>query len=337
LNYSNLNMKNIHLIVSIAIITLLQFSCGMRSTTLMVEHPGDIHLPSDLDTLIIIDRTVKSKENGKKVGNILEAIITSEPIGGDTRGKNALFERLVMDLKMNERIDLATYEIIRLENSDAFNSPKAIPAEVMDSICKLYGADGAISLDLFDSDNIAPGLNPNSIDPETVINTRWKLYYAEGQEIVDSYEMSFKPAKSGGLVAVKGLPTNYKTIVNGGKESAERYVKHITPYKYNEARSYYIGGSKLLRDGASWIKLTDYDQAKDVFHRIVDTGVREKEVRKAAFNLALMYEIEGDYDTAIRYAEQSAQAGDSHAGRYLRILKTIQKEMPLIELQKERS
>ena len=84
------------------------------------------------------------------------------------------------------------------------------------------------------------------------------------------------------------------------------------------------------------LKKGDWDQAIYYWEIEIESQTNEKTRGKAAYNLALAYEIKDDFDKALEWIDASEAAGNKNAVSYKSILKSRKSEMALIEEQLKR-
>jgi tetratricopeptide (TPR) repeat protein len=320
--------------ISFVLVYLLA-SC--KSTLIVqVKHPGFIDIPANLDTIVIVDRTGLERGQGRKLVSVLEGMSSGEPILGDKNGVRATKMELVKIIQEHERLTLATFDIPQLNIAKLGEIEKPLTKQEVDSICKQYQANGILSLEFFDSQRIYH-MNPNTStqnQKSAHVYTQWRLYYNNTNYVVDYMDMTTFGTH---YQTLSGIGTGqYKAIEKAGMEAADRYVKRIVPSYYRESRVYFSGGSKELRQAAKAMKNQVYEQAENFYLMILDNEQDPKMLGKAAFNMALIREMQERFEEAISYGNQAFQSGNKEAARYLNILRTRLNEQSLIELQMKR-
>jgi hypothetical protein len=316
------------------IILFLMPLIGLVSCTnnigINVMHPAEIAIPADLDSVLIVDRSKMSKGSGKQIGNVLEGILTGEPIAGDKYGRKGCLENLEFMIASNDRLSIVHREVIVLENPNGnFDNKEPLKANFLDSVCKKYGADGVIALEHFDSDR---ALNSNGYPVgEAYVTTRWRLYYPNTKSIID--EHGFQTYGQGYQTSIIDFPTQYKAIYNAGAQASDWYIKRIVPSWYAESRMYYVSGSKEMKIAKKQVQVENWGEAKFMWEAVINDTSNPKLLGKATYNLAVANEMEGNLEMAISWANKSARTGNKYAPKYANILKRLQNEQPLIEDQ----
>lgn len=95
----------------------------------------------------------------------------------------------------------------------------------------------------------------------------------------------------------------FTTIV---KESSEHAASILVPYllpSWKEvSRHYFDGGGVEMRDAGVYVREYNWEEAYSLWKKVYDTKKGNQKMR-AAFNLALYSEIQGDFDRAKAYIE----------------------------------
>lgn len=294
-------------------------------------HPADIAIPADLDSVIIVDRT-KTIKTGGKVGNVLESVITGEPIAGDRNGVNKTLVQAANLLNGNDRITLVTTQVFEVPNiNGALKYDIPIRSEVIDSLAKKHGADGVLALEYFDSDRIISG-NQNS--SESFVWTYWRLYYPNDQQIIDEFQLQTYGRRDYSYSSI--IPAGYSSIVRAGVESADRYIKRIIPSWYRETRTYYTKGCEEIKLAKKFFQISDWEKAKYTLEMGIDQQYSTKILGRLAYNLAVVCEQLDLLQEGLDYAYKSAETGNSKAPFLIKILKTRMDELPLLDDQMKR-
>ena len=319
------NMKKQFYSFGIAILALVLFQSCMQTTYVNVRHAAQISLPADLDSVLIINKTKVLKGKGNQVLNVLEGLVTGEPILGDKYGSKSAVKNMQKLVVESDRMDLIHNEIINLRLED-MSGDTPIKSDIIDSICEEYGADGLIALELFDSDSY---YSSNSAE----VKTQWRVYYPNERKIIDEF-IIYSGANDYRFSSL--VPAAYSSISKAGAYGAELYFNRIVPYFTRGARYYYTKGSHEMKAAKKSVKLGNWDQAIYYWEVETESQTNQKNEGKAAYNLALAYEIKEDFDKALEWIDVSEAAGNMKASSYGVILQNRKSEMPLIENQLKR-
>lgn len=318
-------MKKQFYFIGTIFLTLVLLQSCMHTTYLNVRHPAAISLPADLDSVIIINKTKIEKGNGNQLLDVLEGIASGEPVLGDKYGAKSSVEYMQKLVRDSDRMDLIHDDIIdlRLKNP---SGETPIKGEVIDSICKVYGADGVIALELFDSDSY---YSSNTAQ----VKTQWRVYFPNERKIIDEFVI-LSGASDYSYSSI--IPSAYSSISKAGAAGAQIYFNRIVPGYNRVSRSYYTNGSHEMKAAKKSVKHKDWDQAIYYWEIETESQTNQKTEGKAAYNLALAYEIKDDFDKALKWIDVSIETGNMKAITYKAILKQRKNELPLLEDQLKR-
>ena len=308
------------LIVFISLGVLLQ-SC-VQTTYLEVRHAALIDLPSDLDSVIVINKSKVAKGNGNQFLNVLESVASGEPILGDKYGAKSSVQNMQRLIRTSDRLDLIHDDIIEVELRDITGSTP-LKGDFIDSICKNYGADGVIALELFDSDSYYSG---NSAQ----VRTQWRVYFPNERKIIDEFQV-YSGATDYNYYSV--VPSAYTSISKAGALGAQIYFDRITPGFRKEAREYYSSGSHEMKAAAKCVRQGEWDQAIYYWEVETESQTDDKTMGKAAYNLALAYEVKDDLEKALEWIDSAITSGNRKANSYKALLRMRKDERARIDQQ----
>lgn len=310
------------LILIIAILCLLMTlpSCS-KTLYIAVMHPGDIDIPADVDTLLIIDNSIDQYTKKSKSENALGAVLSGSVTLNSVDKKDGIFETLTLLLKENSRFSLAQEEVLRVKR---INYHVLMTDAEVDSLCTLFNADGVICLE-----SIKDGI-PNSTNTKPFAISNWRFIGQNGE--IDN--VSISAYGSVGSNEIYTLNKNAQRKYSPGEEASYQFMRRVTPSYYWEGRTYYHKGNEELKLAGEAIKSGNYAAAKNYMESIKDQkGLKNKVLKRLAHNLALLYEIEGEYETALMWAKRSLEKGNAPTIRYVSTLQKLVNEQPLIEFQ----
>lgn len=314
-------------ILAILILAFSLMSCNRKTFYLNnVRHAAELTIPSDLDTLVIVNRHKIAKGGGKQVLSVLEGVLSGEPILGDKYGANASVENMKRLIQQSDRLTLATANILRFEKNE-LDGDTPIKGDIVDSICATYNADGVIALEMFDSDQFYANSSKSA-------KSFWRLYYAEKKEISDEYMVYTRGYSSYQYYSI--VPQEYRAIENAGAYGAQLYYNRIVPFFVRETRYYYSKGASEFKMAKRSVNVNDWEQAIFFWQSFLENSNKLKVNGNAAYNLALAFEVKEDFENAINWIDQSIKYGNKRAIEYRAQLKFRQGEQDLIKEQLKR-
>ncbi len=96
-----------------------------------------------------------------------------------------------------------------------------------------------------------------------------------------------------------------KTVITEASEyMGEMAMEHVSPHWKEEGRYCFSGGSINMRDGAVSMRENDWGSAFDSWMLDYKSKSGKKKMR-AAYNIGLYYEMEGDMQSAIKYVQEA--------------------------------
>ena len=335
-------MKNYRLYLYLIGLILIN-SCGpSRYVSLNVTRPAEIALPADANTILLVDRT-KFKN---QTMNVIEGILTGELPGDDRfavqEAMNALKETLYNSPRFNVNVSPE-----RLEgNSLTAVFPDPLTWEQVNSLCSKENAEILVALEVFDSDftvwpgsrikkkTVGEGNNKQEIEYTEFyaqgvgsVDFGIRTYYPNEKKIIDQQmvseghtweETGSSPVEALGLLISKNEAIRY--LANNIGES---YAYKISPMPIRISRSFY-GKSKRVDEVAAGSRLADvnkWQEAIDMWKTGLSKATKEKDKGRIAYNIAIGYEVLGEYGTALKWAEDSyALYGNKEGRNYARLI-----------------
>lgn len=318
-------------------------SCGpSRTVTLNVTRPAEISLPADASTILLVDRT-KFKN---QTMNVIEGILTGELPGDDRfavqEAMNALKETLYNSPRFNVKVSPE-----RLEgNSLSAVFPEPLQWEVVSSLCSKENAEILVALEVFDSDfivipgsrikkkTIGEGNNKQEVEYKEFyaqgagsVDFGIRTYYLKEKKIIDqqmvSEDHTWEGTGSSPVEALGFLISKSDAIRYLANNIGESYAYKISPMPIRISRSFY-GKSKRVDEVATGSRFADvnkWQEAIDAWKTGLTKASKEKDKGQIAYNIAIGYEVLGEYGTALKWAQDSYTLYGNKEGRnYVRFL-----------------
>ena len=329
---------NIPIYGAIAIMFFNVACSGPRTVSLNSMRPAEITLPSYTKTLLILDRT----KSDKSVVNIVEGILTGELPGEEKTGTQELLSALSNQLGYSDRFHVLTAEERLDGNSVTSAFPEQLSWEVINKLSEKYQADAVVSIELFDTDFIVTRGRKNikeKVGDQEVqvlkyyaqgignITIGIRLYDARGQTIVD--QQLFADSHTWEAYG-NSIPEALIQLTSKGK--ANRYLSQQvgTDYAYKispmpiKIRRSFRGKSKRspeLEQGTRYADVAQWQEALEVWESGLDVA-RNKEAGYLAHNIAIAYEVLGDFDNALYWAETAyVRYGNKDSRTYVNQIK----------------
>lgn len=182
-----------------------------------------------------------------------------------------------------------------------------------------------------------------SLDDFEVVTSRkvimdWEL----GQVEVLSADVKplvhvYLPGKDGPLYAVSKSDSLYfyltrtlsdRSVVEGvSKNAVLPLADYLLPHWRNAERCYFDGGSVEMRDAGVWAREGEWAEARNLWQNLYDkAGKNSRKKMRAAFNIALSYEMEGAPDKGLEWLKKAENLNITDV-KDLEILKWYTKEL----------
>lgn len=334
---------------------MLLFSCqSMNNLTMSVTEPAPVYVPSSLQNIGLLNRSLVSKKN-KPLDNI-DQILSIEERNLDKEGAEYTIQSIKDTFEKDSQYN--TVEIItseKIENPGLGIFPSALPWETVDMLCKENQLDAIVTLSFYDTDAKvsyktrtveklnAFGIKIPMIEHEATISTHikagFRIYDNINKVIRDEITLDRWITSVG-----KGInPTKAIEAIVGRKESllqastviGQDYVYRTYPFKIRVTRQYYVKGTNNFEIGKRRAQTGDWDGAAELWEQELNNP-KGKIAGRACYNMAIINEINGDLETAMSWASKAyTDYEDKNALRYLNILKNRQNKNNLLQQQSQ--
>lgn len=264
--------------------------------------PAAIDFPSHIKTVAMIDRT----RNENNVRNAIEGGITGEMVGEDKLAAQILMDGISDIMAKSATLDfIRTTEVLKGANSASSAFPEAIDWNVVERLCKKYGSNAILAIEIFDSDFIIiPGVS------QTInLKAGLRMYDPAEKNIIDQYVVSRQMPFGGSINSVEAALNSVlgksEAIREISYDAGTAYAHRISPSWYRVSREYYRKPRKdpNLAEGARMMEVNDWEAAKELLVQAVETGKKRKIRGRAAHNMAVVCEIEGNLEEAKTWAQ----------------------------------
>ena len=322
-----------------ALLLLLAFSsCKTNELYLNLLEPAPVTIPSYVENIGVINRSIPTDET--KVFDAIEKVFTLEDVDLDRDGAFAAIRGLSDELLNNNRFtEIKTLSDIDFRTSRLEEFPTPLSWDKVVQICNETGTDALFSLERFDTDTKVsysankvdietpigsiPGIE-HQADMEILVKTGWRIYDPTAKKILDEYINEESIVKSGRginpLVAAQALTGRKAAVKEVSNQAGQNYAFRILPYKIRVMRDYFVKGSNNFKVAKRKAQMGLWDEAGELWQK--ETSNRKMKVAgRAVYNMAIISEINGDVDEALKWAQKAW--GDYNvklARDYVRIL-----------------
>ena len=303
-----------------------------------VKEPSPVSISIAIKRIGIIDRTLPSKDT--KPLDDIEKALSLEGVNLDKEGATASIESIKNLLQANNRyteVVLLTQADVKTTGAGVF--PLALDHSIVQKICKQYNLDALVSLEYFDTNskldltvtnttvstalgNI-PAIQHNA-SMVTTVQTGWRFYDNLEHKMLDEHRLSrsltFRSQGANPLTAAKALLDRKEAVKQVATETGKAYGERLLPYWIRVKRDYYLKGNDALKTAARKAQSGNWEGAAELWKK-ESANPDTKIAGRASYNYAIIHEINGDLDEAIKWAQKSYEDYNERlALSYVRIL-----------------
>jgi len=327
-------MKKLKLFLIMGLTYLVFSSSAWVKLTLV--RPSELVIPEYIQSIALIDRT--KQEDTKQ--NKTEQIITGEAFHQDEQAVFQLGEGFIEACSGTKRfITVRTAERFVSDGTKS-TFPAPLDWDIVAELCNKHQTDALLSVEIFDTDLILTN-NPVKLESRdeggrmvtrvvfratgvAIINMGIRLYDAANRVILDEYQTSHRMNFEGEAGTLQGAINAMLDKVEATKrasfESGFAYGERVTPTYYQVTRYFFDSPKKKLGAGVRYSAVGDWKNAIDQWTKIVNTGKR-KHAGRAAYNIAVGYEVLGDMEMAKEWAARShTEFEEKDADEYYKML-----------------
>ncbi len=327
--------------LALAIGGCMMLSCSsMNSLTIPVIEPSPVYLPSYVQSVGIINRSLPSSEN-KQMDDI-DKFLSVEGKNFDIDGANATVQGLFDELKKNERFaELKIIEVDNLKNPGMGVFPAPLSWDQIDLICEQQEVDAIFALSFYDTDahmnynanpvkiNTPLGVSLPMVETEVTIRTNiksgWRIYDPSNEVIQDEFILNSEQVSSGRGInpmnAAQAIIGRKEAVMQISNELGQDYALRILPYRHRVNREYYVKGTDNFEVGKRRAQTGNWDGAAELWEKET-THSKAKIAGQAYYNMAIINEINGNLEDAIDWASKAyADYGNKPALDYVKTLK----------------
>ncbi|MEO6037794.1 MAG: DUF6340 family protein [Saprospiraceae bacterium] len=332
---------------------ILLANCN-RHTNLTVLQPAQMKIPEHIATVAVVDRSKPSK------GwlNVLEGAFSGEAIGQDRQSRAEAVRGLSAALTRTPRFAVKNTGI-EMEGSKAgVNLPAPLDWREVERICQQYGADAVVTIESFDSDNSSAARRTETkrknkdgkeyIDVNydarmrTGVRMGWRMYDPATKIILDEFTTDDYLERTASGKTERSALSNLPSVVDISRRVAynggQRYGSRIAPLYVQVSRTYYAkakGYSEQMKQAATYARSNDWKHAADIWKNIeVRATDNQKAAGRAAFNMAVASEVNGNLELALEWAQKaSTKYGNKKARHYIQVIEQRQNDARKVEYQ----
>ena len=321
--YYQRNYRMINHMVFAGFVLVMLNSCAMREVHMHATRPALVNVPSAIQTILILDRSNPENKNKDVIGAVLSAELPGERKAAAQEALNGLQQQMMSTSRFNV---IRATEIYNGSNiSTAFPDP--LPWNDIKRLCDQYHADAVVALEIFSPKFVVT--NGTRIVKKRLEATNTEIpvpeFYAEGVATVSVgyrfYDLAnqnipdqkvFSTSNHWGTSGMS-VADAMSLLINKGEalkkvsyDAGMSYGARITPITITITRPFYNRpkGNSFITKGARQADTNQWYDALETWKSGVDNA-KQKIAGKLAYNVAIAFEVIGDYESAIDWASKS--------------------------------
>lgn len=308
------------LVISLSLFLILP-SCS-KYGFVRLNYPTDpvVFFPEHINNIAVVNRSLTKIVDKPK--NVIESIATAEVAGSDKIASDECLKGIFDMLNDWHGMKIIYPEKLHLQGSGNSSTPDVLSWEKVKEICNNSKADALLVLESFDSNSdlvaqvvsnqvgaILNNEKPNTNIPNHVrVNVKYyfRLYDPSTEKIVDQYSGIRYFEYDSDVINLALAPPGALSseAYNAGKEYAGRYY----PGYYSVKRDMFKRGKgRNKQDFLTAFRkaeVANWNGAIEVWSRILENAGR-KSAGRACLNIAVAYEVLGDYQKAYDWAKKA--------------------------------
>jgi hypothetical protein len=348
--YTDIFMKKY---IPILMLAAVLASCKTQHLWLTVVEPAPVTLSQDLKKVGVINRSMPTDET--KIIDVIDKTLSLEGVNLDKDGAEQAIKGLSDELLNNNRFtEVKTLSDIDFRTPKLGFFPNPLSWEIVDKICKETGTDALFSLETYDTDTklnystrsvdkktplgVIP-LIEHHVDMETIVKTGWRIYDPAHQVLADEFNhlqsVVFSGTGINPLVAAAALVKRKEAIIDVSNKAGHGYALRLIPFKLRVMRDYFVKGTNNFKIAKRKAQLGKWDEAGQLWEK--ETANPEMKVSgRACYNMAIISEINGDVDTALKWSQKAYEDYNIRlALEYTRILENRKMKTNILNEQQQ--
>lgn len=328
-------------------------ACKTNELYINTTRPAPVTLSPGIRKVGIINRSIPTDET--RLIDVIEKIVTLEGPDLDRDGAVESVAGLAEALGQNSRfLEVRPLNGIDFRASAIGELPSPLAWDIVEKICSGEGVDALFALERFDTDTrisyssrevdistplgSIPGIEHDAA-METVVKTGWRIYVPAEKSVPDEYSFAqsvvFHGRGINPAAAVEALTGRKAAVRQVSRRAGHAYASRLIPYRLRVTRDYFVKGTDNFRKARRKAQTGKWDEA-GLLWEIETANPRSKIAGKAAYNMAIINEINGRLEDALAWAQKAWEDYKIRQGlSYSRILEDRLNSRELLKIQRE--
>jgi len=289
----------------------------MLYTTLDVLRPAQAEFAPEVENLLIVNNSKVQPENFGHTTRFFTGQMQEVSVPTDSVSLFALsvLTDAIDNINFFNSVDLLLNSINRNTN---FSSITPLPRATVVNLSRMHDADAILSLD-----HIAVrsdvreyihhhrdlGYSLSLAVLEVRYESWWSIHYPNSPEVVglhfrDSliWESDWHHDR---VEALEALPYRYDALIDGALFVGQNSVRRFLPFWEKSDRFFFNPSNRLMRQAIDSVVVQNWESALELWKQVFESSENNRLRAESANNIAIAYEILGDFDEALKYAKIS--------------------------------
>ena len=315
------------------LIFIILSSCSMRLVHMRAMQPALITVPTEVNTILLLDRSSPESKEKEIIGSILSA---------DTPGdRNAVIAQFFSGIESQFSAVNRFQTIKATESLPGTNLSSAFPVqfawEQVETLCDKYEADAIISLEVLSTRFLVTNGTRMTTKKVGEVNIPFPQIYAKGvatadigvrlydpvlQKVVDEFLFSStRDWEVNGVTiadAVRLLIDKTEALRDVSFAAGLQYGSRLSPEPIRITREFYKKPKRnaAMERGRRQADTRLWKEAAETWENGIENS-NNKTAGRLAYNVAIAYEVLGSFDLAIQWAQTSyVEFGNKKAKEY---------------------
>jgi len=286
INYNHMKIaKKLKLGVMFFLLPMFISSCVSVSTLpLEVMRPATYSVPPDILSVVVVDFAFPYRSDSTHIINVMGAEDVIDTIWVDDFGLRVV-NAMAEELENRAFFDSVYLHPVSLNRPPVGKPNLSLSASQIRDILNKYNAHAIIALESIEYNSHFSGINTG------------EFLYAT---------MDANSSDDQGYIDSKSIPSIRHAMESLANFMGKYYPDRIAPYWESQQRSYYSAGHHLFSRANDLLKVNNWEHAARVWYYVFDEGTKRQKAM-AAYNIALSFEVRGDFVEAAAWAQVSEQ------------------------------
>ncbi|MBN1133111.1 MAG: hypothetical protein JXR52_12375 [Bacteroidales bacterium] len=308
------------------LLLILFVTCSAPTIYFDARFPAAVDLPDHIQSIALFDRSVSTN----KVVNFLEKGLMAVVDGKTSSPSRVCMDGLADRLINQGNLNVIKTNLVNERPGSSMEFPVPLDWTEAVNLARDFSADALLVLELFDL---------QVLSDRAEVKAGFRLYDVKSQAIVDEFAYFHHAGWKQPVSTIEGvlvrLTTQDRAVYEASYQAGSVYANRIFPSWFRVERIYYNRPRRdaNLAEGGRMMEVNDWDAAILSLERAVETGKRRIQGR-AAHNLAVIYEILGDYGKAKEWAQTAwGKYRNKDSKEYVQILNARITETEILDYQ----